>query len=365
MLAHIEKEQLLFGINAVQKFVSAKNILPVLSHIKIEAKNSLLFFTATNLDMGAQCQVPAQVSQEGAALIPARHLSEIARRLPDTSVSLEVSPQFELTIRYEQSIFTLKTMDPEDFPSFPDIENAARFSVKADDLKKMTKYSIFAVGTDELRALFTGILWDLNGDALTMVGTDTHRLALSKGTVQTDQPLTGQFIIPSKALGELARLVQDENCQIAITSNLAYFTFENIVIYCRLLEGVFPDYRSVIPKEYLFKIRARTREFLDAVERVALFAASNDDSKTVRLQIENDSMKIFSQSEFGGGDETILVQNEGNELLIAFNCHYLMDGLKSVEAEEIIFEFTEALKPGVMRLIEDDSFTYLILPVRA
>jgi DNA polymerase-3 subunit beta len=365
MLIHIDKEHLIFGINAVQKAVSTKNIMPVLSHIKVETKDDRLLFTATNLDMGIQCHVPSRVVQEGAALIPARHLAEIARRLPETSVSLELSPQFELIIRYDESIFTLKTMNPDDFPAFPDIGESARFSVKADELKKMIKYSVFAAGTDELRALFTGILWDLKGNALNMVGTDTHRLALSKGIIQTDFPMTGQFVIPSKSLIELGRLIQDEDCQVKITSNLVYFSFENVVIFCRLLEGVFPDYNSVIPKDFLFKIRIRTVEFLDAVERVSLFATSDEFSKTIRLRIDNERMKIFSQSDFGGGDESISILSGGKELLIAFNSHYLIDGLKTVEAEEVVFEFTEALKPGVMKLIDDDSFTYLILPVRA
>jgi DNA polymerase-3 subunit beta len=229
----------------------------------------------------------------------------------------------------------------------------------------MIGHSVFAASGDELKAIFTGILWDLKGNNLNMIGTDTHRLALSKGAVQTEQSLAGQFIIPSKTLGELSRLIQNEDCQVAITSNLAYFTFENVLIFCRLLEGAFPDYLSVIPKESLIKVRAKTGDLLNAVERVSLFAMSNADSKTVKLEIDSASIKVFSQSEIGGGDEKIPAQSEGDDLLIAFNCQYLIDGLRAAETEEVLFEFTEALKPGIMRPATDDSFTYLILPVRA
>jgi DNA polymerase-3 subunit beta len=365
MIIQISKQNLLAGINAVQRAVSTKNIMPILTCLKMETKDGALLFTATNLEMGIQCRTPAHVLQEGIVVVHARYFGEIARKLPDTTISLELSSQFELTIRCEQSVFLLKTMNPEDFPSFPEIIGDINFSVSASYLKKMVQRSVFAAATDELRALFTGILWDLNGETLNMVGTDTHRLAFSTGPIQTEQALTGQFIIPSKALGELVRLIQEDHCQVCVAKNVVYFTFENISIYCRLLEGTFPNYQKVIPTEYTTKIYVNTQNFLDAAERIALFTVANDESKTVRMTIEKEKMIIFSKSEIGQGDEEVLLRNEGEDIQIAFNAHYLIDGLKIIDSEEVSFEFTQPLNPGIMKPAQDDSFIYLILPVKA
>jgi DNA polymerase-3 subunit beta len=255
-------------------------------------------------------------------------------------------------------------MNPEDFPSFPEITGDMNFSIAALSLKKMIQRSVFAASTDELRALFTGILWDLNGETLNMVGTDTHRLSFNSGAIQTEQSLTGSFIVPSKALSELARLIQEGNCQVCATKNVVYFIFEDISIYCRLLEGKFPDYRSVIPTEHMIKIHTGTQKFLDAVERIALFTTSNDESKAIRLTIEKEKMTIFSKSEIGMGDEEVPLRNEGEDIQIAFNSRYLSDGLKVMDSEEISFEFTQPLNPGIMKPTQDDSFIYLMLPIK-
>ena len=365
MKIQVSKENLLTGINAVQKAVSTKNIMPVLACIRLEAKDDTLFFMATNLDMGIQCHVPANVMQEGIILVSARYFSEIARKLPDVIITLELSDQRVLNIQCEQLFFSLVTISPEDFPIFPENDYNFRFFVLAPDLRKMIKNSAFAASTDELRALFTGILWEFTGNTLTMVSTDTHRLALSSGLIESSEPLTGQFIVPSKTLVEVGRLIQEEPCQIHISLNLAYFMFDNIVIYCRLLEGKFPDYRSVIPQDPTIRIRVKTQAFLDAVERVALFSTDNQNSKTIQLSIIDEKMTVFSKSDIGQGDEEVFLVKEGENIQIAFNSSYLIEGLKVMESEEVSFCLTQALNPGVIRPHGDDSFVYLVLPIRA
>ncbi|WP_034425370.1 DNA polymerase III subunit beta [Thermanaerosceptrum fracticalcis] len=361
------KENLLFGVQAVQKAVSTKNTLPILIGIKIEAQGNLLYFTATDLEMGIQCYVPADIIYEGAIVVPARHFSEIVRRLPNCTITLELNTNHEITIKYENSELTLKTLPPDDFPVLPNIKGNYEISVQASLLRQMIRQTVFAAGNDEARPLFTGILCEVNENKLRMIATDTHRLALREGIPQSSSGDNFSFIVPRKIMSELARLIvdEDEPCFISVTKNQVSFMSANIRLMCRLLEGQFPNYRQVIPTQFKSKIRCKTKLLQESLERISLFSMQNDNSNTINIKIDEMTIVVSSRSELGQGYEQIAVEQEGEPVNISFNARYLIDVLKNVEAEMVTIEFTGPLSPGIVRPADSDNFLYLILPVRS
>lgn len=361
------KENLLYGVSAVQKAVSTKNTLPILSCIKIEAKGNMLYFSATDLEMGIQCHVPGEVIYEGIVVVPARYFSDIVRKLPDSSITLQLVGDNDLVIQYENSQMNLKTFPAADFPNLPDVKGDEEINIKTDIFRQMIKQSVFAAGTDEGRPLFTGILCETGEGKLRMVATDTHRLALKQGEVVKTTDKLSSFIIPAKMLSELARLMFEDNevCYISLTKNLASITVSNIRIICRLLDGQFPNYRQVIPTQYKSKIMLKTKSLQDAVERISLFTMTNDSSKTIQIKIEDNKIVISSQSDLGQGYEQLSIEFEGDPVAIAFNSRYLLDVLKIMESDMLSLEFTGPLSPCIMRPAESENFLYLLLPVRS
>lgn len=361
------KDNLLMGVSAVQKAVSTKNTLPILTCIKIEAKNNMLYFFGTDLEIGIQIHVPAEVIFEGVTVVPAKHFTEIVRKLPSSLITLHLASENELSIQYENSQLTLMTLSSADFPALPEVSGDYEVHIQAALFKQMVKQTAFSAGTDEGRPLFTGILCETENDKIRMIATDTHRLALRQGVTKS-QPEEGSqsFIIPSKMLSEIARLIYDEEeiCHLSLTKNTCVFTISNIVVICRLLEGQFPNYRQVIPSQYKSKVTVKTKSILEAVERISLFTVGSDNSNTIQLSINDTIMIISSQSEVGQGYEQLAVENEGESVIISFNARYLLDALKTIESEKAIIEFTGPLSPCIMRPIESENLFYLILPVR-
>lgn len=360
------KDNLVFGVTAVQKAVSTKNTLPILTGIKIEAKENKLYFSATDLEMGIECHIPVDVIYEGATVVPARHFSEIIRKLPDTPITLNLAGENELIIEYDHSQLTLKTLPTEDFPSIPNVIGDLNLEIKAFILKQMIRQTIFAAGTDESRPLFTGILFEIDDGNIRMITTDTHRLALKQGILENTNDHKNSYLIPAKTLGELAKFVSDEEevCNISFTDNISSFTIGNVRMICRLLEGQFPNYRQVIPTQYKSKILVKSRSIQDAIERISLFTIANDNTKTIQIKIEDQVMTVFSQSEMGKGYEQISLQLEGEPVTISFNSKYLLDVFKVLEAETATLEFTGPLSPCIVRPSESENFLYLLLPVR-
>lgn len=360
------KDNLLFGVSAVQKAVSSKSALPILTCIRIEAKNNALYFTGTDLEIGIQCYVPVEVINEGIAIVPARHFSEIVRRLPDSAIEIQQLNDSELLIKYDESQLSIKTLAPSDFPNIPEVFGDNEIKIRADIFKQMIRQTIFAAGSDEGRPLFTGVLFEYEKDKLRLIATDTHRLSLRQGMIENNLLESSSCIIPAKILGELARLIHDdeEDCCIKITKNLVSFKVSNILIISRLLEGQFPNYRQVIPNKYNLKIKAVNKKFQEAVERISLFTTLNDNSNTVNIKIGNNTMVISSKSEIGQGYEQLGVELEGENVNISFNAKYLLDAFKVMDAEIISVEFTGPLSPCIIRPAESENFICVLLPVR-
>ncbi|EHQ87241.1 DNA polymerase III subunit beta [Desulfosporosinus youngiae] len=359
------KDALLSGVNAVQRAVSNKNPLPVLQGILIQAENQSLQFAATDLEIGIRCDVPAQVTEEGTMIVPAKLFTEVVRKLPDTTISLEERDQ-AITICYHQSKIVLNGYDPEEFPLLPDLIEPLSFSLPTMIFKNMIRQTIFSCAAEENRPVFNGILLQIENSTIRLVATDTHRLAYIISEITNSEETKFSGIIPSKTLSEIYRLLrdEDEDLMISYSNNQVVFQFGSIYLVSRLIEGQFPNYKQVIPQTCETKVYLAVREFLDAVERASLLSRDKSSANIVRINVENNELRIDQTTELGKISEQISVEMEGKDVRIAFNAKFLIDALKVIDSERILFELSGPFSPGVMRPSDNPNYIYLVLPVR-
>ena len=361
------KDVLLHGVQVVQRAVSSKNPLPILSGILIKAQDGQLIFTATDLELGIECIVPVSVIEEGGVVLPARYLGEIIRRLPDVKIDIETDKENNNTLlKYGLSEFSLLGLSANDFPILPAIDSESTITIKQDLFKNMIKQVGFAVSSDDNRPIFTGILMEIENDSMKLVATDTHRLAFRTGSIDCGETNFGKsVIVPGKTLNELNRIMTGEtgDLKISFGDNQVVFEMPGIRLISRLIEGQFPNYKQVIPQGCKTKVRAKTKEFLEAAERASLLA--KEGANVIKLTSSKDTLIINSNSpEIGKIEEQLSIEMEGEDTQIAFNSKYLIDSLKVVDAEEILLELTGSLSPGIIKPAEDENYIYLILPIR-
>jgi DNA polymerase-3 subunit beta len=359
------KDALLTGVNTVQKAVSAKNTLPILQGVLIKAEQQALQFTATDLEMGICCSVPVQIIEEGITVVPFKLFAEIVRKLPDTNITLEERDN-TIIISYHLSEIILNGYDPEEFPLLPELSEPISFTLPSTMFKNMIRSTIFACAIEESRPVFNGILLQIDGFNIRLIATDTHRLAYSIAEISNPEELDFSGIIPAKTLLEISRLLRDEDdtLTISISDNQVVFNFGSIYVVSRLIEGVFPNYKQVIPQTCETKLHLSVKNFLETVERASLLSQNINGVNIIRLKVENNELKIDQTSEFGKIVEQINIEQEGKDILIAFNAKFLTDALKVLSCEQIIFELSGPYSPGVIRPADDPNYLYLVLPVR-
>jgi len=271
----------------------------------------------------------------------------------------------EMTIRYEKSVFNLKTMAVDDFPAFEKFNGGFSFSIPADTFRKLVRQSSFAASSDETKGVFTGLLWEIDGEALSVIGSDTHRLAWVKGSASVEKAETkGSFIIPARMAVEAARLIQEDVCLIQADNNTVFFSFDNIKINCRRLNGAFPDFRRVIPENFITSILVDSKLLRDATERISLFSSSSDSRNTIFFDVREGMLSLHSRSDIGFGREEYPVEHEGEGLEIVFNSRYIIDVFKAIDGEKVFFQLSGQISAGIMKDTEDDHFMYLVLPVK-
>lgn len=358
------REDLITGVNTVQRAVSLKNTLPILQGIRLRTENGCLWFEATDLEFGIRCLLPINVQEEGQVVLPARLFSEIARKLPDTDIRIE-SIDNNVNIYYDDSHFAINGYDPEEYPELDDISSNEIIEIPAVLFKNMIKQTIFACAAEETRPVFTGIFIQIEKENIFMVSTDTHRLALCKSQINgNDKEFKG--IIPSKTMHEINRLInEDDLLTIKYNNSRVIFKFGTVQILTRLIEGQFPNYKQVIPQSCNTKLLINSKRLLDTVERASLLSKDNYlKTNTVRFNIENNSININQYSEMGKISEQIEIEQEGEDVAISFNAKYIIDVLKVIESENILLETSGSFSPCIFKPENNEDYLCLILPLR-
>ncbi len=367
----IERTALLKAVSQAQSVVERRNTIPILANVLIEAEGGDVSFRATDLDIEVVDKAPAQVERAGATTVAATTLHEIVRKLPDGSlVSLTAdNAAGRLTVEAGRSNFSLATLPKEDFPVMASSEYASNFSAKAPVLRRLFDKSKFAISTEETRYYLNGVYMHIaesdGGKMLRCVATDGHRLA----RIDADMPdgaadLPG-VIVPRKTVGELRKLLDDDDMVIAVSvsETKVRFATPQITLTSKVIDGTFPDYTRVIPQGNTRKLEVDAADFARAVDRVA--TVSSERSRAVKLQLDEDRLVLsVNAPDSGAAEEELAVAYSDEKLEIGFNAKYLLEIASQVDRENAVFMFNSSGDPTLMREGNDTSAVYVVMPMR-
>ncbi|MER2127564.1 DNA polymerase III subunit beta [Solibacillus sp. FSL H8-0523] len=372
----ILRDRLLDGLNDVMKAVSSKTTIPILTGIKIDVTNEGVSLTGSDADITIQTFIPVEengqqiinITETGSIVLQARMFNEIIRKLPTNEVEIEITNNFATTIRSGKSEFNLIGLDSTEYPQLPEVAADKQFAIPADLLKSIIRETGFAVATSESRPVLTGVNWKVEANELICVATDSHRLARRKVNLENLPTDVTSVVIPGKSLNELSKILDDTNnpVQIVLTNQQVLFKTDDVLFFSRLLEGNYPDTSRLIPDDFKTSITINGKSLLQAIDRASLLARE-DRNNVVRFEtLEDQTIEVSSNSpEIGKVEEQIQVENlEGESLKISFSAKYMMEALKAIDGQDVVIEFTGAMRPFILRSALDDAILQLILPVR-
>jgi len=358
----VSKEKLLEGLQTVQNVVSTRTTLPILSNVLLHAADGQLRFTTSDLDVGIRSGIEAAIDKPGATTLPARRLLSIVRELPASEITVEVDSKNVASIRSGPSFFKILGLPEEEFPPLAKFENAKTFTLRQKDLRDALKKTSYAISTDETRYVLNGILFSFKDNKLTLVATDGRRLALVDIELELPRSNECDVIIPSKAIGEVQRLLTDEgDIKLSIGENQVAFEVGGTLLVSKLIEGNYPNYRQVIPGETKERITLERVIFHDAVHRVSLLASEK--SNSVKLIFTKNNLEIAANTpDVGEARESLAIAYKGRDMAIAFNPEFLMAPLKNLAVDEVFLDLIDEMSPGVVRI--QSPFLYVIMPMR-
>ncbi|ATP38564.1 DNA polymerase III subunit beta [Solibacillus sp. R5-41] len=372
----ILRDRFLNGLNDVMKAVNTKTTIPILTGIKIDVTNEGISLTGSDADITIQTFIPVEengeqiinISETGSIVLQARMFNEIVRKLPTNEVEIEVTNGFATNIRSGKSEFHLIGSDASEYPLLPELSVDRQFSIPADLLKSIIRETVFAVATSESRPVLTGVNWKVEADELICTATDSHRLARRKVKLENLPTDITSVVIPGKSLNELFKILDDSTnpVQIVLTNQQVLFKTEDVLFFSRLLEGNYPDTSRLIPEDYKTNVTINGKLLLQAIDRASLLARE-DRNNVVRFEtLESKTIEISSNSpEIGKVEEQIQVEAlDGDTLKISFSAKYMMEALKAIDGQDVIIQFTGAMRPFILRSVADDAILQLILPVR-
>lgn len=362
MKIECDRETLLKGITAVQNAISTKSTLPILSNILLEAAKKGLTITGTDLDIGIITTVPVNVTTIGSITVPAKKFLDIIKELPNAPISISVRKNNMVHITCENAQFKIMGIPKDDYPKLPEFKDKDSVVLEQALIKTMLNMTSFAISRDETRYILNGVCITIKKNLIRMVATDGRRLALIERELEPPKAVDKKVIIPIKTVQELQRTLKEEGeVTISFSENQIMFNFGESVIISRLIEGEFPSYEQVIPKEMKDKVVVDREKLLLATRRASLL--TSQDSQGVKMDVEKDRMVISKQSpDIGEAREELEVEYKGPQFSIGFNPNYIMDVLKNLDEQSIGFELENPEKPGVIRT--KDKYVYVVLPMQ-
>ena len=371
MKLSIERATLLKALAQAQSVVERRNTIPILANVLIEAEGAQVSFRATDLDIEVVDRAPAMVERAGSTTVSAVMLHEIVRKLPDGAlVNLtEDAAAGRLTITAGRSTFSLATLPKEDFPVMATSEYSSNFSAKAAELRRLFDKAKFAISTEETRYYLNGVYMHVSqgetGKVLRCVATDGHRLARIDAPLPEGAEGMPGVIVPRKTVGELRKLLDDDDATIAVSVSETKVRFATpvLTLTSKVIDGTFPDYTRVIPTGNTRKLEVDASEFAKAVDRVA--TVSSERSRAVKLSLEDDRLILSVNSpDSGAAEEELAVAYSDERLEIGFNAKYLLEIASQVDRENAVFLFNSAADPTLMREGNDMSAVYVVMPMR-
>ncbi|HEU4642811.1 MAG TPA: DNA polymerase III subunit beta [Gemmatimonadaceae bacterium] len=363
----IAREKLQDGLTAVTASVPAKTTLPVLANILVETTDRGIRLSGTDLDMAVSTELLADVETQGAITIPAKKLAEIVRELPSAPVKVSGSGEQKVTLECGRSRFKLLGLPRDEFPSFPAVKFEDASRVRSGELQKLIAHTSFAVSTEESRPILNGVLWELRADQMRMVATNGHRLAKMEIPLASASTLTGDLIVPPKALDQVRRLFPaEEELEIARGENHLGFRSPFTAVYTRLIEGPYPNYEQVIPKDNDRVALADKNALTQALKRMSVIAS--DQTHRIRMSFNAGMAKFSVQTpDLGEAQDELPVNFEGDPLDIGFNASYLLEILRYMPTDEVRMTFKAPERAATIEPVgwnDPAKYLCLIMPLR-
>jgi DNA polymerase-3 subunit beta len=356
------KDELVQGLSLVGRAVSSRTSIQILSGILLEASGGEVRLAATDMELSLRATVAAEVSGDGAVVLPGRTLVDIARLLPADEVTIEHrAAESVVYVTSGSASYTLHTYNAEDFPRLPDVGAIQTFSVDRESLLETISRVARAASRDEARPVLTGVLVQFAEGKLVMAATDSYRLAVKETPLPTPAPDL-EAIVPSRALQELARAAGDaDEIAVGVQDNQVVFIVGDVWLTTRRIDGQFPNYRQLLPEQFEYELTISRAELLDVVRRAAVMIQR---ATPLQLRFAEGELTVVARThEVGESRESLPVPFTGEPLDIGFNAEYLRDGLESVEGEDVKVKLISPLRPTVLQGSSGD-FTYLVMPIR-
>lgn len=362
------KKELLESLNKVHSVVEKRNTLQILSNIFLQVQNEVLTIKATDLEVSIETSLPVKMLEAGKATVSAKNFLDIIKELPEKEIQIHSKENHWIVIQCGKSNFNIMGLSPEDFPSLPSYTVKNVIKAKADVLRKMIDHTLFAVSNDETRYQLNGVYLEPGEkNKVKMVAIDGHRLSSYEDTLFEGENnfLTKGIIIPKKGIHEVRKLLDADVSfvDMSLEGNHLIIKANNTFLSVRLIEGQYPDYRQVIPKNNSRRVELDRNDFLNSLKRVSLLA--NEKSKGIKLLVSTGKLEISSNNpDIGEASELIETTYSGDSIDIGFNAKYLMECLSVVQAQSIIFELNDKMSPGIVKVPNANEYLGVLMPMR-
>jgi len=359
----IVRTKLLEALQAVQNVVSVKSTLQILSNALIKIEGNKLHLTTTDLDITVKCTVDAEGEEVGGTTLPIRRLAGIVRELPEGKITFNISEEDVAEVRCGSSFFRIIGLPLRDFPPVPVPDGKFCYRMDQGVFREMLRKTAYAASQDETRHVLNGVLMAFKDGKLTMVATDGRRLALVEQEVEFPAEAEIEMILPTKAVNELLHILKDDgDLKIYAHKSQAVFEFGNIMMSSKLIDGVYPNYRQVIPPGCDERVVLEREQLLTALRRVSL--VTTDKSNSTRLTFSANQLTILTNTpDIGEARETMPVKYVGKEITVTFNPEYVMDPLRNIDRDEITFEMNDGHSPALIKC-GGIPFLYVLMPLR-
>lgn len=363
MKAVFNQTELVSAVTTIQRAVSTKSSNPSLEGILIKAHGSSAVLCGYDLDIGITTEIPASVVEEGDIVLSARLFSEIVKRMPDEIITLETDDKLLAYVNSGVADYQIIGISSYEYPELPSFDTLQTFTIEAGSLKNMIRDTFYAISDNPAKPALMGSLFDVDGGYLNIVSIDGFRMSVRREKIDFDGKF--EFILPKKTLGELLKINCDDDSHITVVvgKKHAVFKIEGYSVVSRLIEGKYVSYKDTIPKGSATRLTIETRKIISSVERMSLLT-SDKMQQPVHLIVADDGIKIFCTTAVGKASDYINLGFDGEEIEIGFNNRYMLDAVKNVEADELVFEFNGPNRPLKILPVSGDSFLILVVPMR-
>ncbi|GCF09269.1 DNA polymerase III subunit beta [Dictyobacter arantiisoli] len=369
-----KQQDLSRGLSTVSHAVSSRSTLPILANILLSTEQGSLKLSATNLEIGINCLIDAEIIENGTTTVPAKTFIDLVSSLRQDQVELTVAEDsYDVNVKSPGSNANIKGMDPSEFPLIPSAEGDEEpILLDANLLKDMIAQVVFAAADDDSRPVLTGVLVEVANEQVSFAAADAFRLALRVSGLPGHVSSHSSILIPARTLSELARILPSEGAvQMVVTPNRSQVLFhtEHVDLVSRLIEGTFPNIKAAIPREHATRAVIETKEFAAAVKRVTPFARDSSNITRIKISSGGDGVEAGSLTleataeDIGNNVTTINAAVDGPDQEIIFNVRYLTDVLSILDTPEVALEVTSAARPGVVKPVSAADYTYVIMPM--